>query len=141
MTETLNVDQFDRFLQRVEGLPDVRKTTAVTVRSVHPLVGMATTHVVQTHRQRDEGFTITIERMDAGGHYRIVLPPAVAERIYRQRASLVDRSTPESRARERKRQERERKRQEKERRRAVRTTGEVVSIGTRPDLVLEEKVP
>lgn len=92
-------DAFDRFVQAADGLPGVTKTRPSTVRSTHPLTGVTATHIVQTYREAEAGFTVLVERVDAGGHYRLVLPPEVAAAVYRQRMTLVDRSTPESRHR------------------------------------------
>ena len=49
----------------------------------------------------------------SGGLTRLVLPDKVAQAIYRQRAALTDRSTPESRRRKAAARERARKREEK----------------------------
>ena len=106
----IQIDQFDKFVQRADGLPGVKKTRPSTVRSTHSLTGITTTHIVQTYKLDDEGFAILVERVDGEGHYRIVLPGKVAEAIYRQRAALVDRSTPESRARAKRTRELRKKR-------------------------------
>jgi hypothetical protein len=50
---------------------------------------------------------------------RLVLPDKVAQAIYRQRAALFDRSTPDSRARAKAKRDRERKREEKAARQAA----------------------
>jgi hypothetical protein len=117
-------DQFDLFVQRVDGLPGVRHSAPTTVRSIHPLTGVVSDHVIQTFRLPDEGFVITVARTDAGGHYRIVLPGKVAETIYRQRQRLTDRSTPQSRERKRKAAAARRERERRAARRAARQKSE-----------------
>lgn len=104
------VDRFDTFVQRADGLPGITKTRPATVRDTHPLTGVTSTHIVQTYRDKDEGFTLLVERIDADGHYRIVLPPKVVQALYRQRQSLMDRSTPASRERKRRAGELKKKR-------------------------------
>ena len=80
---------FDRIVGTLEGLPDVRHTRPTTVSSTHPLVGNMATFVVQTWRQKDVGDTILLQFIDAEGGDRIVIPPAVADAIARQRDALT----------------------------------------------------
>jgi hypothetical protein len=90
---------FDRVLGTLDGLPDVTSTKPSTVQTVLPFIGNVTTYVVRTFRSREAGFTGFIELVDVEGRARIVLPDKVMQALYRQRQSLTDRSTPESRAR------------------------------------------
>lgn len=108
---------FDRIMGLIVGLPDTKLSRPSTVLTVMPLVGASVTYVVQTHKAK-EGFTVFLQMVDAEGRARFVIPPKVADAIYRQRQSLADRSTPESRARQRRRQEREKARKAKVLRRA-----------------------
>jgi hypothetical protein len=110
--------RFDRVIGTLHDLPGVKSTRPTTVRAIMPLSNEASTHIVQTMRTEDGGFVVFIETMDAQGHVRLVLPDKVAQALYRQRQSLTDRSTPESRARKAARAARERQRQEKAARRA-----------------------
>lgn len=108
--------KFDRVLGMLHDLPDVKQTRPSTVTAVMPILGDVQTYVVQTYRQGPDyiGF---LQMVDAEGRERIVIPAKVMRAIYRQRDSLMDRSTPESRARDRKRRDRERRRKEREARR------------------------
>ena len=78
-----------------------------------PIIGTTQTYVVQTYRNEDGGFTIFLQMVDAEGRARFIIPPRVAQAIYRQRQSLTDKSTPASRAKARRSKERERKRKER----------------------------
>lgn len=111
-------EQFDRLLGTLHGLPDVRETKPTTVMQTVPILNQTTTAVVQTLRMEDEGFLIFLQVVRGDETIRLVLPDKVCQAIYRQRAALVDRSTPESRARAKAKRDRERARAEKARRSA-----------------------
>lgn len=81
-------DTFDRLMGALDGLPDVVKVNATTVRVVTPLVGNAETYIVQSFRQREEGDLIFIEHVGRKGTTRLVLPAKVANVIARQRDAL-----------------------------------------------------
>lgn len=91
--------RFDRVLGTYSGLPGVRQTRPTTVMQTVPIINETTTAVVQTLKTEDNGFLVFLQIVDATGHMRIVIPDKVANAIYRQRAALTDRSTPESRRR------------------------------------------
>ena len=99
--EPINRQQqrFDRVMGTLTGLPGVRMTRPATVMSAVPIINEVTTAVIQTYRTEDDGYLIFLQVVDATGHLRIVIPDRIAQAIYRQRAALVDRSTPESRRR------------------------------------------
>jgi len=80
---------YDKTIRSLEGVPDVTKTKAVTIRFVHPILELLQTFVVQTYRHRERGDTVSIEFMDKDGSYRIALPPAVCNAIARQRGSAT----------------------------------------------------
>ncbi|HEV8670984.1 MAG TPA: hypothetical protein VGS01_09655 [Candidatus Limnocylindria bacterium] len=86
MTDT--PDTFDRVIGSLHGLPDVRNTRPSTVTTVLPILGNVQTFVVQTYRD-ERGDTIALQMVDAGGRARIIIPPAVADAIARQRDSLT----------------------------------------------------
>jgi hypothetical protein len=91
----MDPNKFEKAMGALIGLPDVIHTAATTVRGSSPLVGSTQTFIVQTFRQRDEdksGDTIFLEYVDCEGTVRIVIPPAVAKVIARQRDALTDRS-------------------------------------------------
>lgn len=112
-------DRFDRVLGTLHGLPGVRVTRPATVMQVVPILNTATTAVVQTMRTEDDGWLLFLQVVRGDETIRLVLPDKVVQAIYRQRTSLVDRSTPESRARAARRRERERAREDREARRAA----------------------
>ena len=85
----MSTADFDRVVGTLDGLPEVRHTRPTTVSSVHPLVGNMATFVVQTWRQKDAGDYILLQYIDAQGGDRIVIPPAVADTIARQRDALT----------------------------------------------------
>lgn len=108
---------FDRFHGLVDGLPGVTQTKPSAIKSHLPLVGGVTTVTVQTFRGGEFGFAIAVTMVDADGQaYQHILPNKVALAIYRQRQSLADRSTPESRARKRRSKEAKKRRIEKRQR-------------------------
>lgn len=116
---------FDRAMAVLD-LPDTNSTNPCTMQSINPLLGHTGTHIVQSCRHAEAGFTVFIQIVDAGSQQvvQVVLPDKVCRAIYRQRQSLIDRgrkrrpATPDERRRERVKQakvllakERERKRQ------------------------------
>jgi hypothetical protein len=82
-------DKFDRMLGGLHNLPDVISTKPSTVVAVLPLIGQAQTYIIQTLRQREKGDTIFVQYVDDRGSVRLVIPPAAAEAIARQRDSLT----------------------------------------------------
>ena len=94
------VDPFDRLLGTIDGLPDFAKSRPSTVTTVMPILGNAQTYVVQTYKERDGGFTVFLQMVDAEGRARIAIPPKVTAAIYRQRDSLI-KSGRKTRARDR----------------------------------------
>lgn len=88
MTGPAVPDAFDRIIGQLHGLPEVRNTRPSTVTTVLPILGNSQTFVVQTYRD-DRGDTIFLQMVDAEGRARIVIPPAVASAIARQRDSLT----------------------------------------------------
>ncbi len=111
---------FDRYVGALEGLPDVTKTRPTTILTAVPFVGNQVTYVVQSVREKDTGFAILLQVVDAQGRSRFVIPNGVAKAIYRQRQSLTDRSTPVSRTRKRRQREQRRKKAERAARRQAR---------------------
>ena len=107
---------FDRILAGYDGLPGFKKTKPATVITAIPIVGVVTSYIVQTMRT-DAGFTIFVQIMDAEGRARFVLTDKVAAALYRQRQSLTDRSTPQSRAKQARKAQREKARRKKQARR------------------------
>jgi hypothetical protein len=96
-------DPFDRLLGALDGLPDVVKTKAATIRTM-PLLGVggSTLHVVQTVRQQltrvskagvEVGYsqdTIFLEVVRGeNDNIKLVIPPEVADAIARQRDALA----------------------------------------------------
>lgn len=112
------VAKFDRVLGMLVDLPDVRHTRPATVVSTMPILGDTSTYIVQTFRQGGD-YTAALQLVDAEGRERIVIPAKVMSALYRQRETLSDRSTPASRARDRKRRELEKRRRERDERRAA----------------------
>jgi hypothetical protein len=82
-------DKFDRALGSLTGMPDVAKTQPTTIRAAAPITGDGQTFIIQTFRRREEGDTIFVEYMDSAGSLRLVIPPAAADAIARQRDSLT----------------------------------------------------
>lgn len=93
--DTQRRDLFDRRLGALFGVPDVLATQPATLQVATPLVGDAQTFIVQTYRQRDggkSGDTVFVQYVDQFGAVRLVLPPAVADCIARQRDALTTKS-------------------------------------------------
>ena len=109
---------FDRFHALMTDLPGMVSTKPTAVKQALPLVGGVTVSTVQTFKGPEIGFTIALTLVDAEGQaYNHLLPNKVALAIYRQRQSLADRSTPDSRARKRRAAEVKRERTAREARR------------------------
>lgn len=88
MDDTTRLDDFDRHMGALDGLPDAVRTKPTTLRTTSPLVGSAQTFIVQTIRQAGVGDTIFLEYVDRNGSKRIVVPANVADTIARQRDAL-----------------------------------------------------
>lgn len=85
-------DQYDRLMGALHGLPEVASTRPSTIKTVTPVVGTGQTFIVQTYRQRDTGDTIFLEVVTKEGTVRLVIPPAVANAIARQRDALTNKT-------------------------------------------------
>jgi hypothetical protein len=57
-----------------------------------PLIGSTQTFIIKTLRQRENGDTIFLQAVDEQGSIRIVIPPAAADAIARQRDQLTTKS-------------------------------------------------
>jgi hypothetical protein len=88
MSEDRMPDNFDRLIGSLHGVPDVVSTQPSTVRALTPLTGRAETFIIQTFRHIEQGDRIFVERISEDGALRVVLPPAVANAIARQRDAL-----------------------------------------------------
>lgn len=83
-------DIYDRMLGQLDGVPGVAKTNMTPLRVVPPLgVGGSHSYTVQTYRQKEIGDMIFVEWGSQDGLIRLVLPPAVANAIARQRDQLT----------------------------------------------------
>lgn len=83
---------FDQTMRSLHGIPDATHVKATTIRTIHPVLELAQTFIVQTVRHREQGDTIFIEYVSTEGMVRIALPPAVSEVIARQRDALTTKS-------------------------------------------------
>ena len=106
----------ERFAARA-ALPDARVTRPSTILEENAVTGLARTWIVRTARQPKEGFGVFLQVAGKEEFVQLVLPHQVAQAIYRQRDALMDRSTPESRARKRAASEAAKRRKEREARR------------------------
>jgi len=88
MEDTIVRSEFDRITASLNGLPDVTHAGPSTIRSVS-FIGTSQTFIVTTYRMRDKGDTIFLETISGEGSLRLVIPPAVADAISRQRDSLT----------------------------------------------------
>lgn len=87
--ESLGISFFDRAIGALDGVPDVVKTKATTLRVI-PAFGLGShTYIVQTYRQREAGDTIFLEVTSEQGTTRIVIPSAIADTIARHRDQLT----------------------------------------------------
>ena len=87
---------FDRALSLTE-MPDVLCTKPTTIQASNALLGHTGTHIVQTARHKEDGFTLFLSVIDESSEsgasvVRVVLPDIVCRTIYRQRQSLIDRA-------------------------------------------------
>jgi hypothetical protein len=83
-------DAYDRQLTALHDLPDVVRSSVATIRAMPPLgIGGSHVFIVQSYRQRERGDLIFLEVSGAEGTTRLVLPPAVANVIARQREALT----------------------------------------------------
>lgn len=83
-------DEFDRRKRALTGLPDVVSVPQSNVDVQTPVLNLTQTWIVQTYRHKEEGDTIFLQYIAGGGEsMRIVIPPAVAERIARQYDTLT----------------------------------------------------
>lgn len=94
-------DEFDRLLGVLDGLPDVVKTKPATHRAMPFMgVGGSALFIVSTVRQQFEDKpsrdTIFLERVNASGTVRVVLPAEVADMIARQRDALAGKTRSKS---------------------------------------------
>lgn len=88
-TDKEGLSYFDRAVGTLHGLPDVVNTKATTLRIVPPFGIGSHLYAVQTFRQREIGDTIFLEHVSENGTVRLVIPPAVADVIARQRDQLT----------------------------------------------------
>lgn len=89
MEDKQTVSYFDRAIGQLNDLPDVVKSKASTQRVI-PVFGIGSNvYIVQTYRQREQGDTIFLEHVADNGTVRIVIPPAIADTIARQRDQLT----------------------------------------------------
>ena len=90
-TQDSTLDEFDRQMQALAGLPRLIETKAAPVRVIN-FLGQVETWIVQTIRQPDQGDFIFVELSNRHGHTRLVFPPTVARMVSRQRDSLTKRN-------------------------------------------------
>jgi hypothetical protein len=83
------LNYFDRAMGTLHDLPDVVRSKPTTLRVVPPFGLGSHVYVVQTFRQREVGDSIFLEHVSEGDTVRLVIPPAVADVIARQRDQLT----------------------------------------------------
>lgn len=82
--------RFDRLMGQLDGLPDVTKTREATFTVVNPLgVGGITTMIIQTYRHRELGDYIFVQTVSDERPIRLVIDPAGAAAIARQRGTAT----------------------------------------------------
>jgi hypothetical protein len=86
------VDKFDRMFGALADLPDVTQTKPSPITVHSPIIGSAQQFIIQTFRQSEQGDTIFLTYVDDTGATRIVIPPAVADVIARQRDALTSKN-------------------------------------------------
>lgn len=89
MDQERTVSHFDRTMGALHGLPDVASTSPSMKRVVPPFGLNTHLYSVQTFRQKDVGDTIFLEHVSDQGTVRLVIPPAVADIIARQRDQIT----------------------------------------------------
>ena len=89
MEQENKLNHFDRTLGQLHGLPDVASTSPSVKRVVPPFGINTHLYTIQTFRQKDIGDTIFLEHVSETGTVRLVIPPAVAEVIARQRDQIT----------------------------------------------------
>lgn len=119
-TQDIARSAYDRTLEMFLHEPDTKVSKPATQQVVMPFVGDVRTFVVRTGRSKEYGFALFVEITGPDGNTRIVLPDKACQAIYRQRESLVDRSTPASRARKAATAQRKREKAQKAARKARR---------------------
>lgn len=82
------IDNFDRIIGAIDGLPGVDRSRPSTVTTVQPIIGSSQTCVIQTYKSED-GFTAFVQIVSAEGSIRVVLPPKATAALYRQRDALI----------------------------------------------------
>ena len=87
---------YDRTYRMLHGIPDVTRVKPATVRTVHPILELSQTFIVESVRHRENGDTVFIEYVSTEGTVRIALPPAVCETIARQRDALTSKNRKQS---------------------------------------------
>jgi hypothetical protein len=94
MEDTKIISDYDRKLGELHGLPDGLETKPVVIQAVD-MSGRGAVYTVQTFRLEDElkrrGDTIFLTCIQGGQTIQLVLPPAVAAAIARQREGLSKR--------------------------------------------------
>jgi len=80
---------YDRTFRALHGLPDVTSTKPSPIRTVHPVLEIAQTFIIQTVRHKERGDWIFMEYIGTEGSIRVALPPEVADCIARQRDALT----------------------------------------------------
>lgn len=87
-----SLSYFDRAKGSLHDLPDVIRSKEATV-TVIPTFGIGShTYVVVTYRQREIGDSIFLQVISEGNAVRIMIPPAIADVIARQRDQLTGKS-------------------------------------------------
>ncbi len=85
--EYKTIDKFDKMFGELVGIPDCAKSKPSTV-TTETIIGTQT-FIVQTIRQREVGDWVFVQYLDSQGSVRLVIPPAAAETIARQRDALT----------------------------------------------------
>ena len=84
--------EFNRTMGKFVDLPDTIKTVETT-KTIVPFFGIGThTYIVQTFRRREDGDYIFFQDVADGKAVQIVIPPAIADVIARQRDQLSSKS-------------------------------------------------
>lgn len=84
---------FDRAMSIID-MPDVLSVKPAVVQATNALLGHQGTHIIQTARHKEDGWTIflqVIDPEDGGTVIKVVVPNKVCEALYRQRQGLIDR--------------------------------------------------